>query len=210
MNPLVGFVVHANPGVLCVHLVYNPVLLCLHLADNDATEQLISLLGLFNREEFLGLEGLVEVAELLFSCFLLGRSLIFREIETGAHLLPNFHQRCKGFLDFGSCSLLLDQLQNGDDVDKIFLIVPRAAGGHLELCLVREFELYLFCFPLLMEISWGNIRDGRPNGRHALLTLGVFRPSGGDLRLELMACCQSGVSKRRRLKGLLGRTRRIL
>ena len=24
-NPLVGFAVHANPGVLCVHLVYNPV-----------------------------------------------------------------------------------------------------------------------------------------------------------------------------------------
>jgi hypothetical protein len=36
-----------------------------------------------------------------------------------------------------------------------------------------------------------------------------FRPSGGDLRLELMAYCQSGVSKRRCLKGLLGGTRRI-
>jgi hypothetical protein len=37
-----------------------------------------------------------------------------------------------------------------------------------------------------------------------------FRPSVGDLRLELMAHCQSGVSKTRCLKELLGGTRRIL
>ncbi len=49
-NTLVGFAVDANPGILCVHLVYNPVPLRLHLADNEATEQLISLLGLFDHE----------------------------------------------------------------------------------------------------------------------------------------------------------------
>jgi hypothetical protein len=43
-----------------------------------------------------------------------------------------------------------------------------------------------------------------------ILHSAFFRPSGTDLRLELMAYCQSGVSKRRRLKGLLGGTRRIL
>jgi hypothetical protein len=36
-----------------------------------------------------------------------------------------------------------------------------------------------------------------------------FRPSGGDLRLELMAHCQSGVSNIRRLKELLGGVCRI-
>jgi hypothetical protein len=137
-------------------------------------EQLVSLLGLINREGFFCLEGLVEVAELLFPCFLLGRSLVFREIEKGAHLLPDFHQRCEGFLDFGSCSLLLNQSENSNDMDEISLIVPRAVGEYLELCPLKEFDVDLFRFPLLMKISRGNIQDGRPNGRRALLALGVF------------------------------------
>ncbi len=37
-----------------------------------------------------------------------------------------------------------------------------------------------------------------------------LRPSGGDLRLELMAYCQSEVSRMRCLKDNLGGTRRIL
>jgi hypothetical protein len=37
-----------------------------------------------------------------------------------------------------------------------------------------------------------------------------FRPSGRDLRLELMAHCQSRVSKIRCLNELLGGVRRIL
>ncbi len=158
-----------------MHLVYDSVPLRSRLTDNKATEQFVGILGLINREGFLGLEGLVEVAELLLSCFLLGCSLVFREIEKGAHLFPDFHQRCEGFLDFGSCSLLLDQSQNaGNDVDEIFLVVSRAVGEHLELCPIREFDLDLFRFPLLMKISRGNIRDGRPNGRRALFAISIF------------------------------------
>jgi hypothetical protein len=59
-------------------------------------------------------------------------------------------------------------------MDEIFLMVLRVVGGHLELCPIEEFDLDLFCFPFLMKISWGNIRDGRPNGQRALLALGVF------------------------------------
>jgi hypothetical protein len=44
-------------------------------------EQLVSLLGLFDHEGFLGLEGLIKLAELLFSCFFFGHCLVFREIE---------------------------------------------------------------------------------------------------------------------------------
>ncbi len=157
-----------------MHLVYNPIPLRSCLADDEATEQLVSFLGLIDHEGFLGLEGFVEVAELLFSCFLLGRSLVFRETEKGAQLLPDFHQRCEGFLDLGSYSLLLNQLENDNDVDKIFLVVPRAVGGHLELCPIGEFNLDLFRFLLLMKISWGNIWDGWPNGRRANLALSVF------------------------------------
>jgi hypothetical protein len=51
----------------------------------------------------------------------------------------------------------------------------------------------------------GGLTGGVP-----FLHLAFFRPSGGDLRLKLMVYCQSRVSKRRCLKGLLGRTCRIL
>jgi hypothetical protein len=72
-----------------------------------------------------------------------------------------------------SCSLLLDQTQDGNDMDEIFLVVTSFLGGHLELSPVGELNLYLFCFPLLMKISRGSIRDGQPNGRRALLAVGV-------------------------------------
>jgi hypothetical protein len=51
----------------------------------------------------------------------------------------------------------------------------------------------------------GSLTGGVPFSHLAFL-----RPSGGDLRFELMAYCQSGVSNKRRLKELLGGTRRIL
>ncbi len=51
----------------------------------------------------------------------------------------------------------------------------------------------------------GGLMGGMP-----FLYLVFFRPSRGDLRLELMAYCQSGVSNKRHLKGLLGGTHRIL
>jgi hypothetical protein len=86
-NSLVGFAIDANPGILCVHLIDDPVPLHSHLADDEAMEQFVRLLGLFDRKGFLGLEGLVQIAELLFSDFLLGQSLIFREVEERAPFL---------------------------------------------------------------------------------------------------------------------------
>jgi hypothetical protein len=54
-----GFAVDASPGILRVHFIHNPIPLRLHLADKEATEQFVSLLGLINCKEILGLEGLV-------------------------------------------------------------------------------------------------------------------------------------------------------
>ncbi len=51
----------------------------------------------------------------------------------------------------------------------------------------------------------GGLTGGLPFLHSAFL-----RTSGGDLRLALMAHCQSGVSKIRRLNELLGGVRRIL
>jgi hypothetical protein len=59
-------------------------------------------------------------------------------------------------------------------MDEIFLVVPRAVGRHPKLCPIGKFNLDLFHFLLLKKISQGNIWDGRPNGRRALLALGVL------------------------------------
>jgi hypothetical protein len=63
-NALVCITIHADPRILRVHLVDDPVPLPLRLADDEATEQLISLLGHCNCNVFLGLEGFLEFIEL--------------------------------------------------------------------------------------------------------------------------------------------------
>ncbi len=78
---LVGLAIHANPRILCVHLIHNPVPVSLCLADNKATEQIISLLGLLVSDVFLGLEGFLEIAQFLLSHFFLGRGLLIWELE---------------------------------------------------------------------------------------------------------------------------------
>jgi hypothetical protein len=59
-DSLVGLAVDTNPGILGVHLIHNAVPLRLRLTADEVTEQPVSLLGLFDRERFLGLEGLVQ------------------------------------------------------------------------------------------------------------------------------------------------------
>ncbi len=139
-----------------------------------------------------------------------GHSLVFRQIEEGAHLLPHFNQRREGFLDFGSCSLLLDQSQNGNDVDKIFLVVPTALGGHLDFVLSESLTLICSVSHFSRRSVGGTCGMGGLTGGVPFSHLAFFWPSGGDLRSELMAYCQSEVSNKRRLKELLGGIHRIL
>jgi hypothetical protein len=143
------------------------------LADDKATEQFVSLLGLINREGFLGLEGLIEVSELLFLVSFLATVLSSGKLKKGLISFLTFTNAAKASLTLAAVPFCLTSWSN--DVEEIFLIIPRAVGGHLELCPVGEFNLDLFHFPLLMKISRGNIRDGRPNGQHALLALGIFQ-----------------------------------
>jgi hypothetical protein len=90
MNSFVGLAIpiHADPQILCVHLINNPIPLRSRLANNKVTEQLVSLLRLHGSNVFLGLKGFLEFVELLFSCFFLGCSLVNREFKKKAHLLP--------------------------------------------------------------------------------------------------------------------------
>ncbi len=60
-------------------------------------------------------------------------------------------------------------------MDEIFLVVPGAVSGHLELRPVGKFDLDMFRFLLLMKISWGNIPDRLPNEGRALLKFGVLQ-----------------------------------
>jgi hypothetical protein len=89
VNAFVGLAIHTNPRVFHVHLIHDPIPLHLHLANNEATEQLVSLLGLCNSNIFLGLDGFLEFVELRFSSFFLGSNLVNREFKKRAHLLPN-------------------------------------------------------------------------------------------------------------------------
>jgi hypothetical protein len=88
-NSFVGLANNANPRILCVHLIHDPIPLHLRLANDKATDQLVSLLGLRNSNGFLSLESFLEFVELYFSCFFLGCGPIIRKLEKRAHLLPN-------------------------------------------------------------------------------------------------------------------------
>ena len=48
MKALVGTAIHADPQILCVHFIHDPVPIPSRLANNKATEQLVSLLGLLD------------------------------------------------------------------------------------------------------------------------------------------------------------------
>jgi hypothetical protein len=54
-------------------------------------------------------------------------------------------------------------MQDGNDLDKIFLIVT-SLGGHLEFNSIGELDLDLFRFPLLMKIRRGTYRMGGLTG----------------------------------------------
>ncbi len=66
VKALVCLANHADPRILCVHLVDDPIPLRSCLADDKATEQLVCFLGLCDGKVFLGLEGFLELVELLF------------------------------------------------------------------------------------------------------------------------------------------------
>ena len=78
---MVSLAIHANPQILGVHFMHNLVPLHLRLANDEATEQLICLLGFCNRKIALGLEDFLVIKKLLLALLLLGLSLVVRELE---------------------------------------------------------------------------------------------------------------------------------
>jgi hypothetical protein len=81
---MVSLAIHANPQILGVHFMHNLVPLHLRLANDEATEQLVSLLGLCNCKIALGLEGLLDLKnlkKLLLALLLLGLCLVVWKLE---------------------------------------------------------------------------------------------------------------------------------
>ncbi len=78
---LVCLAIHADSQILCVHFIHDPVPIGLILANNKATEQLVSLLGLLDSNVLLGLEGFLEITQFLVSCFFLARILVIWELK---------------------------------------------------------------------------------------------------------------------------------
>ncbi len=74
IDMLARHVADMSPTFPTKHFIHDPVPIGLRLAGNTATEQLISLLGLLDSNILLGLEGFLEIAQFLVSCFFLARS----------------------------------------------------------------------------------------------------------------------------------------
>jgi hypothetical protein len=142
--------IHANPGVLGVHLVHNLVQFCSCLANNERTEQLIHLQGLCNRELASGLEFILDLRELFPLLILLSLHLAFRGLEEQFLLLPHFNNNLKGIPNVLKGPLLFKETLDGNDVEEVFLIVPLAESRHLEIGPIQYVDLDLLGVPLFM------------------------------------------------------------
>jgi hypothetical protein len=142
--------VHANPRVLAVHFLHNLVPLHLHLANDKTMEQLVRLQGLHYRKFTGGLEVFIDCRELFLLLILLNLCFAFWGLMERFQLLPDFKYGPKYFSNILYGPLLLEETLDGDDVDKIFFVVPLAKGGHLEISPIGKLDLDLLGVPLLM------------------------------------------------------------
>ena len=69
---------------------------------------------------------------------------------------------------------LLNDAQDGNDVDKVFLVIPISKSVHLEVGSIRHLDLDLLVFPFLVQIYARDIRDRGSGDQLPLLTFGVL------------------------------------
>jgi hypothetical protein len=129
----VRLAIHTKPGVLGVHLMHNLVPLCSPLANIETMEQLVCLQGLCDCELGHGLELLLDVGELYSFLILLKLCFTFLGLKEQFYLLPHFNNNLKDLSDILDGPLLLKEMLDGDDMNKVFLVVPLTKGGHLEV-----------------------------------------------------------------------------
>ncbi len=101
------------------------------------------------------------------------------------------------------------EMHDGNDVDKAFLVVPNPKADIWILVSSGNLTLISLVSHFLCRSAGGIYGMGGRTDKVPFSNSKFFNPSGGDLRLELMAPCQSRVSKIRHLNTDLGGTCKI-
>jgi hypothetical protein len=187
-----------DPGVLGVHLVDNLVPLSLQIPDNKATELFIHLLSFSNRETLLDLEELFVFGKHLLLNFLPSFGLDFRELKIGLLFLLTSTIAPQAFLmsvAITFCSMMRRTVMTWT---RYSLLFPYAKVAIWKLVPSGILTLIFSIACLLCRSKGGTYGIGGEATDFPLLHSKFLRPSSGDLRLELMACYQSGVSRMRR------------
>ena len=89
-------------------------------------------------------------------------------------------------------------------MDKVVFVGAARECGHPKVCAVRHLDLDFFAFTLLNQVVGGAYGIGGRMPDFSFLHSEAFKPSGGDLRLELMEYPQSRVLRIRHLKDDVG------
>ncbi len=131
-----------------MNFLHNLVPLHLHLANNKTTEQLLQ--GLHYHKFVVGLEVFLDCGELFPSLILLGLCLAFWSLEEWFQLILYFNYGLKCIPNVLYGHLLLKKMLDVKDVNQLFLIVPLAKGGHLEISPIGQLDLDLLGVYLLV------------------------------------------------------------
>jgi hypothetical protein len=91
--------------------------LSLQIADDKTMEHFVSLLGFSNHDTLLGFEDFLVFKKLLPPILFLGFCLVIREFEEWLHFPSNFNQRLKCLPNVHSHPFLLNDAQDGNEVD---------------------------------------------------------------------------------------------
>ncbi len=157
-----------------MQFVDNLVPLSSQITNNETTEHFESLLGFSNRDILLGLEDFLVFEKLLLPILFLGFCLVIREVKEWLHFPSYCNQSLKSLPDVCFHPFLLNDLQDSNDMDKVFLIVPVSKSGHLKVGSVMHLDLDLLGFPFLVQIYGGDIRDRGSGDQLPLLAFGVL------------------------------------
>ncbi len=193
-----------------MHFVDNPALLSLWIADDETTEHFISLLGFSNRNTPLGLDDFLVFGKHLFkTCFLASVSSSGNSKSGFISFLASTKAwmalLTSVFIPF--CSMMRRTAMMWMRYSSLFPYL-KATIWKLLLPSILTLICSVSCF--LSRSKGRTYGIGGQAINFPFLHLALLRPSGRDFRLELMAYCQSGVSRIRHLNDNLDGTRRIL
>jgi hypothetical protein len=201
---MVWLAVHANPRILGMQFMDNLVTLSLQLANDNATEQFVRRPSFSNRKTPLGREDLLVLEKLLLSLPFLGLCLVIRGFKKWLHFSSNFNQSLKCCPNVLFHPYLLDDVKDGNDVDKVFLVVPVSKSGHLRAGAIRHLDLDLLGFPFLVQIYRGDIQDRGLGYQLPLLAFGVLQAFQRGLEVGTHGVLPEWSLQNNMLEGQLG------